>query len=336
MNKPTITINNTVYDKHTGMPIRDERTTHTIAAKPRQTASSLHTSQAVHKRIRRSKTLDRRYVKKSKPSPATVATPELIRVPIQTAPARKATTPHPAVQKFAPHPADIVQPRRARQATADIQPTHHPLAAKAHSAQTNRTATASPAPVAPKPSQMIKREAEAKALSEATTSNKRHRNKAKRKQSKPTRFLSFATAGASLLMLGGYFTYINMPNLSVRVAAVQAGIEAEYPSYRPTGYSLSGPIAYDNGSVGMKFAMNGSIDQSFTLKQARSGWDSSAVLDSYVQPQVGDSYATTQDNGLTIYSFDANAAWVNNGILYTIEGDAPLSLEQIRKIATSM
>ena len=38
-----------------------------------------------------------------------------------------------------------------------------------------------------------------------------------------------------------------MPTLSVRVAASQAGIDASYPSYRPDGYALNGPVTYGDG-----------------------------------------------------------------------------------------
>ena len=47
-------------------------------------------------------------------------------------------------------------------------------------------------------------------------------------------------------------------------------------------------------------------------------------------------YATYNDAGLTIYTYGTDAAWVNGGVLYTVEGSANLSNEQIRRIATSL
>ena len=41
-------------------------------------------------------------------------------------------------------------------------------------------------------------------------------------------------------------------------------------------------------------------------------------------------------NGLTIYSYGTHAAWVNAGILYTVDGNAELAPEQIQKIAASL
>ena len=85
----------------------------------------------------------------------------------------------------------------------------------------------------------------------------------------------------------------------------------------------------------MKFAANGG-PQNYTVTQTKSSWDSTAVLDNYVTPRAGVSYIPYTERGLTIYTYGNNAAWVNGGILYTIEGNAPLSSEQIRHIATSL
>lgn len=143
------------------------------------------------------------------------------------------------------------------------------------------------------------------------------------------------SASFALILLAGYFTYLNMPSLSVRVAAAQAGVNASYPGYHPDGYSINGPVAYSQGAVSMKFASNGG-PQSFTVNQTKSSWDSSAVLENYVKQKAGNSYIQHNEQGLTVYVFGDNAAWVNGGILYTINGNAPLSSEQILHIATSM
>ena len=163
-----------------------------------------------------------------------------------------------------------------------------------------------------------------------------------RKEFKPTknpslwrRLVSVGSTAIAVLLLGAYFTYINMPALSTRIAASQAGINASYPNYQPSGYSLNGPVAYQQGSVIMKFAANGS-NENFTLAQTRSEWDSSAVLENYIKPKSRDKYTTTAANGLTIYSYGTHAAWVNAGILYTVDGNAELAPEQIQKIAASL
>ena len=74
--------------------------------------------------------------------------------------------------------------------------------------------------------------------------------------------------------------------------------------------------------------------KNFTIKQEKSDWNSSAVRE-FVDSKSKDT-TTTNSNGLTIYTYGSNAAWVNHGVLYTLEGDAPLSSEQIQRIANSM
>jgi hypothetical protein len=206
----------------------------------------------------------------------------------------------------------------------------HPMVAKVH-AQTASVAHASASAHAPKPSQVIKQEAIAEAMAKAP-SHAEHK-KAPRTKKSP-RALSIASASLALVLLGGYFTYLNMPSLSVRVAAAQAGINATYPTYRPDGYRLDGPVAYTDGEVSMKFASNAG-PQGFSIAQKKMAWDSSAVEQDVNQKTAG-SYSTSTVGGLTIYIYGNNASWVNGGILYSLSGNAPLSSDQIDRIASSM
>jgi hypothetical protein len=193
------------------------------------------------------------------------------------------------------------------------------VAAKKQPAEANHT-----------PSSVLKNEAIAKALD---TPKKAHAKRTMKNRF--PRAFSVGTATLAVLLLAGYLTYLNMPTISIRVAAVQSGINASYPDYQPSGYRLDGPIAYNDGEVSMKFAAN-SGPQSFNIREQRSSWNSSAVLENYVQPKAGTDYNTHTQSGLTIYTFDGKAAWVNGGILYTVDGDAPLSNDQILRIATSL
>lgn len=273
----------------------------------------------------KSRTLHRKYVAASRPAAA-------ISVPTPAVAPRK-----PAPQPLVSRSESISRFAKAYNSThgttprvvmSDIAPVNHPIVQKV----TQRT-TAQPQQRL-KPSQVIKQEAIADAMARTPV---RHSTKPPR-QPRGGRFgraLSVASASLALLLLGGYFTYLSMPQISTRVAAAQAGINASYPAYQPSGYSLSGAVAYKEGSVSMKFAANAS-PQAYTLSQSKSGWDSSAVLDNYVTPAAGTRYATTSSNGLTIYTYGTSAAWVNGGILYTISGDAPLSPEQVQRIATSL
>lgn len=210
----------------------------------------------------------------------------------------------------------------------DIKPTSHPMAAKVHKIHAAKT-TAVQAPVH-KPAKQIKEEAIAEALSKPAVKHKR-KNIFKRH---PRLFNAF-TFSIIFILIAGYFTYLNMPSLSVKIASAQAGISASYPEYRPDGYSLSGPITYSDGEVAINFHAN-TGNSKFAIKQSKSSWDSSAVKNKIDKDSKG-QYITTEEKGLTIYTYGGgNAAWVNGGILYAISGDAPLSSDQIRRIATSL
>ena len=73
---------------------------------------------------------------------------------------------------------------------------------------------------------------------------------------------------------------------------------------------------------------------SFVISQSNSPWNSDAVR-SMIEENSKGRFLTSRDRGITVYTHDGNAAWVNRGILYTIEGDAGLSSDAIMRIANS-
>ena len=131
-----------------------------------------------------------------------------------------------------------------------------------------------------------------------------------------------------------YFVSSNIPDVSMRVAAMQAGIEAKYPSYVPRDFSPS-DISSENGKITINFT--GPDNAAFTLVEEKSSWDSSALLRNYVEPTWGEDYTTTHEQGITVYVSGANAAWVNGGVLYKINANAgSLTTKQLRNIVTSL
>lgn len=302
-------INGTVYDAHTGLPLDTPAKSEITPSHEAKKSAAAHT---IHTRTQKSTTLNRAIVKKA---PTTHHVSDMVR----RHPVIKKS---PHITKFAPHPAGA----KVVHTTPDIAPVIHPLQHHVSRVQASKRQVVS----TPKPSHIIKNEAITAAMKNAPA-KKEHTYK----KPKKTKFMSLASASLALLLLAGYFTYINMPNLSVRVASSQAGIAASYPEYKPDGYSLDGPVAYSSGEVSMKFASN-SGSSSYSIVESKSNWDSSAVRDNYIKQNGGVEPTTHTERGLTIYIHGSNAAWVNRGILYTIEGDAPLSTEQIRRIATSL
>ncbi|QHN42686.1 hypothetical protein GII36_02340 [Candidatus Mycosynbacter amalyticus] len=345
--KQTVTINGREYDARTGLPVSAEHTSRAalrgaqaasvepVAPKPvRHGAASQH----IHQKTQKSTTLNRKFTKKPqanhtpKPAAHTVsqhAQPRISPQPIASKPI--AHTPKLAQTKksldLRPTAQPIARPTAVQSASADVH-RPHPVATRAHHAQAAKKA----APAGQLPSASIIKQA---AINEAIDSAPKHHAKQHKTRSHKRRLTGIVFGCFALVLFGGYLTYLNVPNLSVRVAAAQAGIDASYPGYQPDGYRLNGPVAYSDGQVQMQFAANtGTSD--FTLKQSKSSWDSSALLENYVREKAGDDYTTSQEKGITIYSYKGNAAWVSGGILYTIDGNAPLSPDQIRKIATSV
>lgn len=331
MSQQTVTINGIIYDTLTGLPVLTDTTVPAsqpaliAVKKPHAPAKPSHT---VHQVARKSQTLNRRLVQKA---------------PTHTVDTQKRrVTPRPDIirsgdiKKFAPHPAGVSPVAIKLKTTDTLAPQAvvrpHPMVARAHAqvaAKNQLVATAV------KPSHVLKNEAIADALDKAPAKVDTKPFKAKtKKRQKTSRRFSIVSTSFALVLLGGYFTYLNMPSLSVRVAAAQAGIEATYPTYRPAGYRLNGPVAYTDGEVNMKFASNAG-PQSYQISQKKMNWDSSAVEQDVNQKTSG-SYTTSTTSGLTIYLYGTNASWVNGGILYTLSGDAPLSSEQVDRIATSM
>ncbi|MBM3210206.1 hypothetical protein FJZ39_02610 [Candidatus Saccharibacteria bacterium] len=371
----TVVINGRHYDAKTGMPVDVEQLNLESSALAAPAPSRAATP-SVHAPLQqRSQTLRRRHVQKPAAAQAPAKVTEIQKdTPVQKSPHIQRFAPHtpvsqPTPQHVAPSsptpkphttqqvslknskqtsPQSAKQALFAQQARAravaqlKAQQRAHAEQLAARQSQTSKTATAVPIATAPqpqrnlKPSDVLKKEAiETATASMQKPATRSHRQKKhKTRSSLFARISGFAAASAAVLVLGGYFTYLNMPNLSTRVAASQAGIDASYPGYRPDGYSLNGPVAFTDGSVSMKFSANGS-PASYVLTQKRSNWDTLAVAD-HIKSTADTDASVTKIDGLTLYTYGNSAAWVNKGILHTIEGDAPLSGSQIQRIATSL
>ena len=310
MNKQqTVSIGGTLYDTHTGRRVED-------------IVSSTHSGGAhtVHKKPSKSTTLSRKYVHAPSAHQATRMTAVKPRTKVKVS---------PMVSKFADIRPASTPAAKPTKKSSDIAPIKHPIQHKVEARASRPVQKANRVQPA---ALEIKHQAIAKALHQAKPETAPPKRGLARRY---PRLVSAGTASLAILLLAGYFTYINLPSISVRVAAAQAGIDATYPSYQPSGYGIRGPVAYSNGEVSINFQSNTNPSH-FTINQTKSGWDSSALLDNYVMPQSNNNYASYSDNGLTIYVYGNKAAWVNGGILHTIEGDAELSGDQIRRIATSM
>lgn len=214
-----------------------------------------------------------------------------------------------------------VEPKVVKQAKAKLAARKAPAAAQQLSAQE------------------LKERAIQQALQRVATMEEDTPKKAKKSGKKhlfkKKKFALAAVAAVISLVVLGYLVSVNLPDISVRVAAMHSGIEKAYPSYVPASYRLDGLVKEENGRITMAFKND--RGQKFTLMEEKSSWDSSAVLTNYVLKNWGASYSIAKGQGLTIYVSDSNAAWVNGGVFYVItdEGNS-LTSSDLHDIAISL
>lgn len=140
--------------------------------------------------------------------------------------------------------------------------------------------------------------------------------------------------GAAITIMSGYIWLENYPKFALQTASNRAGLTASLPGFVPSSYNLVNTETTP-GLVTLSFN-SPSATETLKIAQAKTDWDSSSLLDNFVIKNT-DDYTTIQGQGLTIYLWGNNqAAWVNHGIRYSIEGAARLSREQILKIAYSL
>ncbi len=308
----TVTINGKLYDEVTGLAIESSN-------RPEKTLRGPISASGIHSNVQKSQTLNRQATKK----PILHTASQLTRKVGHSMDIARSRS----IARFAPHPVTPIP--QTPKVTHDIAPMKHPAVAKAAAKQISKQTPTASVNIQKTP-QAIKQDA----IQMALASSKPKTAKKTFFKRRPRRFAIVAMVTA-VVLVSSYLFYLTMPSLSVRVASAQANIAAVYPQYIPDGYSINGPVTYSDGQVTINFVANAG-KKTFTIKQAKSYWDSSAVLDNIVRKKAGENYLTTQENGLTIFTYSGNAAWANAGILYTITGDAPLTGEQIRHIATSM
>lgn len=146
---------------------------------------------------------------------------------------------------------------------------------------------------------------------------------------------SVMAVSLAILLLGGFITYQNIPNISMRYAAARSGVSATLPGYAPSGFALNNHIQYNPGQITVSFSSN-TDDRSFSITQRESNWNSDTLMSNYVATS-GEPVQKYEDKGRTIFLYgDSNATWVNAGVWYDIKGNSQLNSDQLIRIATSM
>jgi hypothetical protein len=165
------------------------------------------------------------------------------------------------------------------------------------------------------------------------TSHLEPKHKVRTKRSKSRRLINSLAIIAAFLVIGGFISYLNLPQLEMRVASIQAGFGASLPAYAPTGYALEDGVKRTGGTVYISFRSGASR---YTLTQQSSNWNSQTLLDNTLA--LNGQHQAVQKNGQTIYIYNngSGASWVNGGVRYDITGSAELSNDEITRIATSL
>jgi tRNA(Ser,Leu) C12 N-acetylase TAN1 len=229
--------------------------------------------------------------------------------------------------------APVATPKKA---VEEMEQPQYTIAQKA-ARQATRQANAAQNTVQKRTAAEIKNHAIERAIREASNpqaSQKTRREK--RKISFGFKRLALAlvcTAAAVFAIV--YFVNLNTPDISLRVAALQNGINASYPKYTPRGFNLT-DITSENGKITLNFK-DSTAENTYALIEEKSSWDSNALLSNYVKPNYEDDHTVIKEQGLTLYVSNNEASWVNGGIFYRLKiTNGSLTKKQIKTIATSL
>ncbi|MCL2037641.1 DUF4367 domain-containing protein [Candidatus Saccharibacteria bacterium] len=311
-----------------GAPIEIEPIGLEKAAKESAPVELRHTAPVAHRTQQRSQTLNRNFVKKPAAQKTSFAQTVRTSAPVAT---------HPLVRKFDKFHVPVKQKSKIQ--VDDIkEEVDEKIAAPQH--VLTRTVAERLSENSQKESSRSLKDAlvnEQMAATDQKASRREQKklDRAARKQTSARRRFrasSIVTAALAVAIIGGFFTYTQMPNISVRVAANRAGVDAKNP-HMPSGYSIDGPVAYSSGSVTINYRSNGG-GEGYSFTQQRSDFDNYAVLDKVVGSSA--TYETLMTGDLTVYRFGDKAAWTNRGVLYTLNGNERLSDNQILEIAGSV
>ena len=334
-----------------------------------QRGSTNHSSMVDHRTVQKSTTLNRKFVKRPVAKKATIQSEARAQQRIGRSTANIATTNARAKQRaqqqmIARHQRVQLSPAAKKTVAQQQQQVQQKAVAKSAQAQAAQKVVAQRSTAraqvrASEPSvvrsarariasrqqpqvhmsaQEMKERAISDALQKVASMDKTERSQQQEQKKSFFKRRGIAMA-ASLAVISvcllGYLVYLNLPDLSVRVAAMQSGIENAYPSYVPTSYRLQGLVKEENGTITMNFVKNG--EDKFTLIEKKSSWDSNAVLTNFVKEKWGENYTVAKGQGLLVYISGSNAVWVNGGVLYEIQNDSgSLSTDDLHDIAIGL
>ncbi len=285
-----------------------------------QRSESNQTAKVTHRKVQSSTTLNRKYVKR----------------PVKEASEVIQVSRSPKVRHFS---QQVIENQTRKEQEAITPAKSHPIQTIANDRMKDRKMSMAQAQKQKMTAQELKEQAIKKALMAAQKTEQEEEQEDTR-MAKKMHFgfgrvaLALSCAAVAVFAIA-YFVNLNMPDISLRVAAMQSGLEASYPSYVPRDYSLSS-ITSENGKVTLDFKKQAD-DNKFSLTEEKSSWDSNALFSNYVKTTFNENYLVIREQGLTIYVDGSSAAWVNGGVVYKLTAnDGTLTKKQITSIAVSL
>ena len=140
------------------------------------------------------------------------------------------------------------------------------------------------------------------------------------------RIATLITAMIAVLLAGGYLSYVNMPNISLHMAAAQAGVNAKSVSTLD-GYSPFGNVNYESGEVTVQYKNNSGGD-GYSLTQSKTTLKSSEISGNLLPDG-------SQSIGDDVHKSGNTAVWIDGNTLFTLDGNRYMTNNQILQIAKS-
>lgn len=151
----------------------------------------------------------------------------------------------------------------------------------------------------------------------------------------PRKWLAIG-ATVIVLLAAGLYAWRNVPQLSIKAAGLRAHFSATVPGYEPDGYKIAGPAKAVSGAVSVQYESDKDHSKTYGITEQPSAFTSGMVSQNVVPK--GSNVQTSQVEGNTVYIYGPgnDAAWVNNGLLYTIKNSSALSSDQLIQIVSGL
>jgi len=141
---------------------------------------------------------------------------------------------------------------------------------------------------------------------------------------------------AILATSGWYFKY----NLELDYANLKTGMHGSYPKYVPLGYKIDKfSFSKSSGTPSINFQYHpsdGLLPNNLYISETSSTLDNGGLVQTDIGPVSGEKYTTLSVNGLSVYHYNNQYAWLNAGILYILTNQTGLTQSTVLKIINSI